>query len=172
MLLYRRFSGPSNAFTIYAMPQHLLLCPAVLCCAALHHSRLCCVFLLMLCSFTPCCVIHCHALAVHAILCHSLPHCSIACHAVTMCAMVWQITPCSVILRNAVSSLSSCTMLFNAVSCSAEIWAFFALLCHSPSSLSFHLNAMLCPLWVSSQFLQWCIHSCCTTFLHHNVTIS
>ena len=31
--LYRMFSGPFNAFTIYAMLYHLLLCCAVLCCA-------------------------------------------------------------------------------------------------------------------------------------------
>ena len=88
--------------------------------------------------------------------------------------MVWQFTPCSVILRNAVSSLSSCTMLYNAVSCSAEIWAFFALLSHSPfTAVPFERHALP---FVGQQPIPAMVHThllmASITFLHHSITIS
>ena len=162
-----RWSLQCFHYQCYAVSFAAVLCCAVLCCAVLCHLCHAAPFHamlrhpLMLSYFMPCYVVLCHAVAFHATLCHPLPCCSIFKHPVTFFAMVWQAMPCSVSLRNAVTFLSSCTML-----CHALLRSGPPLLCyHSSSSLLCHLRpcyaCAVILLWVSSHFLQCCIHTCC-----------
>ena len=172
-----RWSLQCFHYQCYAVSFAAVLCCAVLCCAVPSVPR-CAVpcyvassfnavlFHAMLCRTLPCCSISCHTVSPIAMLQHFQTSCDFLCYGVAGYAMFCQSTQC-------------CDLpvkLYHAVSCSAEVWASFALL---PFLLftAVPLEAMLCLCCdspVGQQPLPAMLHThllLAITFLHRNTHI-
>ena len=131
-----------------------MLCCIICCCAVLCCAVLCCAV-----PSVPRCAVPCYvassfnAVLFHAMLCRTLPCCSISCHTVSPIAMLQHFqTSCDFLCYGVAGYAMFCqstqccdvpVKLYHAVSCSAEVWASFALL---PFLLftAVPLEAMLC----------------------------